>query len=124
MQIQVNQASSNIDVQLKQRRDTLVKLVDVTKSSVKFEKNLLTDVTKLRSIKNFNPIAPSNTTNLNKLESLNTKIMATLENYPKLESVKTIRELMNSADYLEREIAATRRTYNATVTSFNQALYV
>ncbi|MDR2830277.1 MAG: LemA family protein, partial [Methanobrevibacter sp.] len=55
MQININQAASNIDVQLKQRADTLNKLVAATKSSVKFEKNLVTDVTALRSVKGYKP---------------------------------------------------------------------
>jgi LemA protein len=122
-QISINTAASNIDVQLIKRKDTLVKLVDATKSSVKFEKSLLTDVTRLRGI--------NGTKNSNEISDLDAKVsgafgrlIATMENYPKLQSTETIQSLMQTADYCEREIAANRRVYNAEVNEFNQTLFV
>jgi LemA protein len=123
MQITINQAASNIDVQLKQRADTLHKLVEASKSSVKFEKNLITDVTSLRSVKGYQPGDATTNANISKMDVAQAKILATLENYPKLESTTTIRELMQTADYLEREISATRRVYNASVSQFNGEIY-
>jgi hypothetical protein len=39
-----------------------------------------------------------------------------------LKTTDTIRDLMQSADYIEREIAASRRLYNATALNFNQEI--
>jgi LemA protein len=50
--------------------------------------------------------------------------MATLENYPNLQSTAAINKLMETADYIEREIAASRRLYNSNVTLFNKAIFV
>ncbi len=119
-QIKINERTSGIQVQLAQRRDTLVKLVDATKSSMDFEKGLITDVTKLRSQK----ITPENMNDMdNKMQNAYGRILATFEQYPKLASTETIRELMNSAEYLEQELAASRRLYNSTVSAFNQELF-
>jgi LemA protein len=120
MQIETNKATSNIDVQLKNRRDTLIKLFDATKNSMKYEKGLLTDITKLRKqnvgTKNY---AESSET----LDNVSSKLLATVENYPQLQSVAAIRDLMQTADYIEREIASNRRQYNAIVSEFNKDLY-
>ena len=120
-QMSINEKASGIQVQLAQRRDTLVKLVDATKSSMNFEKSLLTDVTKLRSQK----ITPENITEVDsQLSSSFGRLLATFEQYPKLSSTETVRELMSSAEYLEQELAASRRLYNSVVLSFNQELFV
>lgn len=120
-QMKINEKASGIQVQLAQRRDTLVKLVDATKSSMKFEKDLLTDVTKLRSQK----ITAENITEVdNKVSNSFGRLLATFEQYPKLSSTETIKQLMSSAEYLEQELAASRRLYNSVVSSFNQELFV
>jgi LemA protein len=109
-------------VQLKKRRDTLIKLVDATQTSVKFEKSLLTDITRLRNVN----IAPNDTKGLVAQDTASasamSRLMATFENYPNLKTTDTIRDLMASADYIEREIAASRRLYNATALQFNQEI--
>lgn len=119
-QMQINQAASTIDVQLAQRRDTLVKLVDATKSSLKFEKELLTDVVKMRSM----AITKENVAEASdKIERGFGRLLATFEKYPEIKSVQLVQDLMSSADYQEREIAATRRMYNSQVTQFNQEIF-
>jgi len=122
-QLALNTATSNIEVQLIKRRDTLVKLVDATKSSVRFEKKLLTDVTALRNI---NAAIPSNKIAAVEAQTSGVfgRVMATMENYPQLESTQTIRNLMETADYIEREIAANRRVYNEMAGDYNKDLYI
>jgi LemA protein len=109
-------------VQLKKRRDTLIKLVDATQTSIKFEKSLLTDITKLRNVN----VAPNDPDGLVKQDKASSsalsRLLATFENYPNLKTTDTIRDLMSSADYIEREIAASRRLYNATALQFNQEI--
>lgn len=119
-QMKINQAASTIDVQLAQRRDTLVKLVDATKSSMKFEQSLLTDVVKMRSM----AITPENAVEANdKIERGFGRLLAVFEKYPEIKSTQAIQNLMSSADYQEREIAATRRMYNAEATQFNEEIF-
>lgn len=117
-QIEINKASSTIDVQLAQRRDTLIKLVDATKTSMKFEKSLLTDITKLRKIDSGSERQASRI-----VEKNFGRLIALMENYPKVASIETVQQLMSRADYAEREIAAARRIYNQQVTVFNASLF-
>lgn len=119
LQFKINEASSGIDVQLKKRRDTLIKLVDAAKSSIQFEKELVTDVTKLRS---------GNSTSLAKedaeLSKIQARVFATFEAYPNIKSTETITKLMAVSEDIEREIAASRRLYNSQVNQFNTAIFV
>ncbi len=119
-QSEVNELASDIDVQLKKRRDTLVKLLEATKAYMKHEKTVLTDVTKLRKM----TISNENRADVNaKTDSILGKLIMTAENYPDLKANKSINELMDSASYLEREIGASRRLYNTAVRQFNQQLF-
>lgn len=119
LQNRINEASSGIDVQLKKRRDTLIKLVDASKSSMKFEKSLLTDVTKLRKG------MPKNIDNrVAQTDALQSRIMATFEAYPDIKSTQNIAKLMDASEDIEREIAATRRLYNSYVNEFNTKIFV
>ncbi|CAT04736.1 LemA family [Mesomycoplasma conjunctivae] len=123
-QVEINQASSTIDTQLAKRADTLIKLVDQVKSYKNFEKDILVDVTKLRS----NVFNGGNRTINNSVEidQLNTSIMsrliATFENYPELKAIEGYNELMQQSVYLEREVSAARRLYNSKVTQFNSEI--
>lgn len=122
-QEQINTSASNISVQLVQRKDTLVKLLDATKSHMKYEKSVLTDITKLRSLKT----ADINQKNMNKinnnLDKIARSVNVQLENYPRLQSSESVQMLMAAADINEREIAAARRIYNADVNEFNMKIF-
>lgn len=115
-QVKINECASSIDVQLAKRRDTLVKLLDTTKSMCNYEASLLKDITKLRAsiIDNENRADINETTN-----SAFARLLAVSENYPDIKASEAFKGLMNAADYSEREIAAARRTYNGAVSSFN-----
>ncbi len=119
-QSEVNELASGIDVQLKKRRDTLVKLLDATKGYMNHEKSVLTDITKLRKMS----ITSDNRAEINsKTESALGRLLMVSENYPDLKANESIKELMEQASYLEREIAASRRLYNTSVRQFNQQLF-
>jgi len=114
--MKINEMSSGIDIQLQKRADTLKKLVAATKSSMKYEKDVLTQITNARSN------AFKGAEGAAKLDALSANIMAVAENYPNLKAEDNIATLMDDAAYLEREIAASRRLYNSEVTIFNQML--
>ncbi len=119
-QSEVNELASGIDVQIKKRRDTLVKLLDATKGYMKHEKSVLSDVTKLRKM----TINSENRSEVNtRTESALGRLLMVSENYPDLKANESIKELMDQASYLEREIGASRRLYNSSVRQFNQQLF-
>lgn len=118
LQMRINEASSGIDVQLKKRRDTLEKIVDATKGSMKFEKEVLTSVTSLR-----NAGKASIQQADNELSKLSGRIMATFEAYPNIKSTENVAKLIDAAEVIEQEIGASRRLYNTYVTQFNTGLF-
>ncbi len=122
LQMKINESSSGIDVQLKKRRDTLTKLVDATKGSMKFEKEVLTGVTEMRTKAtsgNAQDVA-----NLDRdMSRLSGRIMATFEAYPQVKSTDNVAKIIDAAEVIEQEIAATRRLYNTYVTEFNSRLF-
>ena len=88
---------------------------------MKYEKTLMTDVTKLRNIN-----MTSNEGKVQADQHMSTmfgKFLAVSENYPNLKANESINQLMEQATYLEQEIAASRRLYNREVNSFNTKLF-
>lgn len=120
-QIEINNASSVIDVYLAKRRDTLIKLLDQAKSYMKFEKETLDDITTLRTIGNKN-VSQNQAQGI--LDNVDKHINFAFENYPDLKSSSVILELMSSSQYLEQELASARRLYNQNVSEFNGKIFL
>lgn len=119
-QVEINEAASAIDVNLVKRRDTLIKLLEQTKGYMKFEKETLVNVTKLRSMTNADTDIIKANENQRIMDAVSRDLRINFENYPNLKASSVIAELMSSSQYIETEIAASRRLYNLKVTSFNQ----
>ena len=120
----INKRASDISVQLVQRRDTLIKLLDLTKSHMKYEQQTLKDITQLRSLSSTN-IKPKDLSKVNnQIAKGFAKVNLAFEAYPNLHASDSVMQLMTTADLNEREIAAGRRIYNQSVMEFNQRLFV
>ena len=108
-----------INVALKKRLDMIGQIVDATKGQMKFEKSTLTEVTKLRTQ------AAGNLTSAEaqKLAAQTSKLAGSIaiqvEAYPKLSSNENVKQLINSVETAEQEIAQLRYTYNNMVQEFN-----
>ncbi len=119
MQIEINESASGIDIQLEKRYDTLTKLVDAVKSQVKFDKETLENIAAMRSgFKNSSAIEKDEITS-----KVYSGLTMAFENYPTLGADASFNKLMNESTMIEKEIAASRRLYNANVTRFNQLIY-
>ncbi|QDY88385.1 LemA family protein [Mycoplasma anserisalpingitidis] len=125
LQLEVNDAASLIDVNLQKRKDTLVKLFEETKAYLKFENETFTNVAKLRSLKSEGMSEDAKTTQeMNTLmENISRDINISVEAYPELKASKIVSELMSSSEYIESEIAASRRLYNKRVSEFNTEIF-
>ncbi|WP_338985231.1 LemA family protein [Spiroplasma endosymbiont of Diplazon laetatorius] len=118
LNMKVSEAESGIDVQLKKRRDTLIKLIESVQGSMKFEKELLTTLTSMRtgvSIKDMGKNAAM-------LDKISKQVTMQLENYPEIKSAALIQELMRSTANIEDDISASRRIYNSNASIFNQSI--
>lgn len=120
---QVTNAFSAIDVMLKKRFDLLPNLIETVKQYMSYEEGLLSKVVELRT-KAMN----TNTSNEEKLEidrqlSAGVKgLMVNVENYPDLKANQNFLNLQATWTESEEQIAAARRTYNASVTDYNNAI--
>ena len=120
---QVSEAYSQIESNIQRKLDLLPNLVKVVKAYAKHERELLTEITKLRSSQ-----LPSNVKEMQKLnKSLNMATMrffAVAENYPNLKSSEQFLRLQSQIEGTENRINITRMQYNTSVKELNTLLRV
>ena len=121
-QQQVNNAWSQISVQLQRRFDLIPNLVETTKAYSNFEAQTLQKVTELRT-------AWANSSSVSEKAKLDTElsgalktIMAVSENYPDLKANTQFTELMEELRSTENKISYSRQFYNDSVTRYNTKL--
>lgn len=120
---QVTNAFSAIDVMVKKRFDLLPNLIETVKQYMDYEGTLLGKIVELRS-KATNPDI-SDTEKLEIDSQLSTSmrgLMVNVENYPDLKANQNFLNLQRTWTESEEQIAAARRTYNASVTAYNNAI--
>lgn len=121
-QLKINNSASSIELNLAKRKDTLIKLFEQTKAYLKFENDTYTKVAELRSGKTTkNNINESNKEQI-LMNSIARDINIAYEQYPNLKANSIIVDLISASQYIENEIAASRRLYNMDVTQFNQSI--
>jgi LemA protein len=118
----VDQAFSTIDVQLTQRYDLIPKLVETVKQYMTHERSLLEEIVRLRTqaVQSTNPGDKIRADN--ELSGALGRLNVTMENYPQLRSSENFVHLQRSLNEVEEQLAAARRTYNAAVTDYNNAV--
>ncbi len=117
----VQDASAQIDVQLKRRYDLIPNLVAAVKGYMTYEKGVLTKVTQLRSSivsGNMQDKAQAN----NQISAALKTIFAVAENYPDLKASQNFRELQDQLTDTEDKISFVRTSYNDYVLDFNNAI--
>ncbi|AOG60177.1 LemA family protein [Spiroplasma helicoides] len=118
LKIKISESEANIDTQLMRRRDTMLKLIEEVKGSIKFEKETLTTITAMRTGAGIE----QSMKNASFLNSLQKNINVQIENYPNLKTNELIRGLMQTTEEIESSIAFTRTEYNQSVSLFNQKI--
>lgn len=120
---QVTNAFSAIDVMLKKRFDLLPNLVETVKQYMQYEGELLTKVVELRAKANSQTLSSEEKLDIDKQLSASVRgIMVNVENYPDLKANASFINLQSTWTESEEQIAAARRTYNAAVTDYNNAI--
>lgn len=121
------EAWSDIDVQLKRRHDLIPNLVSSVKGYMKHERDLLENVTRLRSAA-VNAQEKGDTAELAKAEQALTgmlgKLQIAVEAYPDLKANQNVAQLMDELSDTENKIQAARRFYNGMVRDFNTKMEV
>jgi LemA protein len=117
----VDNAWSQIDVQLKRRYDLIPNLVTAVKGYMKHERGTLTEITKMRSklvSGNMQEKAKANDSITNALKT----IFAVSEDYPKLQASENFKMLQEELSGTESKIAFSRQFYNDNVLSLNNKI--
>ncbi len=117
----VQDASAQIDVQLKRRYDLIPNLVNAVKGYMTYEKSVLTTVTSLRSSIVSGSMEDKAQAN-NKISAALKTIFAVAENYPDLKASQNFKELQDELVDTENKISYVRTSYNDYVLDYNNAL--
>lgn len=122
--IKVDNAWSQIDVQLQRRFDLIPNFVETVKGYMTHEKETLEKIAELRT-------SWANTTGVaekaeidNQLSGALKTIMAVSENYPELKANQNFSELSEELRNTENKISFSRQFYNDTVTKYNTKIQV
>lgn len=120
---QVVNAFSAIDVMLKKRFDLIPNLVEVVKQYTNYEGETLTKITELRGKALGVGATEGDKLALDQqIGSAVKGLMVSVENYPDLKANTNFLNLQSTWTESEEQIAAARRNYNASVTTYNNAV--
>ena len=115
----IQEASSQIEVQLKRRYDLIPNLIESVKGYMKHEKDTLTEITKARtSMMNAGSLKDKMKINDGLTGALKT-IFAVAESYPNLKASDNFIQLQGELSGTENKIAFSRQFFNENVLSYN-----
>lgn len=119
LNVQAQEAWSDITVQLKRRYDLIPNLVNTVKGYASHEKTVFNDVTKARA----NALSAQGVEETAKAENMFEKTLKSLfavaEAYPDLKASQNFKALQDELTDTEDKIQAARRFYNGVVRDFN-----
>ena len=118
----VDEAWSDIDVQLKRRYDLIPNLVNTVKGYAAHEKELFEKVTEARARAMGAGSTADKAVAENELSGTLKSLFAIAENYPDLKANQNFLELQRELTDTEDKVMASRRFYNANVRDFNTKL--
>ncbi len=126
---QVDEALSDIDVQLKRRYDLIPNLVETVKGYMTHERETLVKLTEARTAAMAVHDKPGATLAEreqaeNMLSGTLKSLFAVTENYPELKASQNFLQLQDEISDTENKIQAARRFYNGNVRDFNTKIQV
>lgn len=119
LKMAIDEAWSQIDVQLKRRADLIPNLVESVKGYAKHEKGVFTEVTKARSALMGAKSLAGKAEASDMLTGALGKLFAIAENYPQLRANENFVQLQKELSDTEDKVAYSRQYYNSTVMDFN-----
>lgn len=119
---QVDNAWSQIDVQLKRRHDLIPNLIETTKGYMQHERQTFESITQARSqAMGAKTVAEAARAEGALTEALS-KFMLVVENYPDLKANQNFLSLQETLTSTENKIAFARQAYNDSVLTYNNRL--
>jgi len=125
----VDEAMSDIDVQLKRRYDLIPNLVETVKGYLTHERETLVHLTQARAAAmtahdNTKATLADKEAAENMLAETLKTLFAVTENYPELKASQNFLQLQDELTDTENKIQAARRFYNGNVRDFNTKIQV
>lgn len=124
LKVRVDEAWSDISVQLKRRADLIPTIVDTVKGYATHEKSVFDDVTKARSEILTAGDAGSASAAEGHMQKALKSVFAVAEGYPQLQSSQNFLQLQSELVDTEDKIQAARRFYNGGVRELNTKIRV
>lgn len=118
----VDEAWSDIEVQMKRRYDLIPNIVETVKAYAKHEDSVFSKVSEARSAAMGARTAAEHAVAENMLSQTLKSLFAVAEAYPALQSTGNFMHLQTELSDAEDKIQASRRFYNANVRDYNTAL--
>jgi len=118
----IDNAWSQIDVQLKRRFDLIPNLIETVKGYAKHEKKVFTEVTAARTAMMNATTLPDKAKANSQLTSTLKSLFAVAEDYPKLQANQNFMMLQEELSGTESKIAYARQAYNDSVLSYNNSV--
>jgi LemA protein len=118
----VENAWSQIDVQLKRRHDLIPNLVEVCKGYMKHERELLEGIAKARQQAISATSVPEKAAAENVLTGALRQLFAVAEAYPDLKANQNMLALQEELTSTENKISFARQFYNDSVMQYNQTI--
>ena len=120
-----NNALKQINVQQISRFDALQALIKLTREYAGYEADTLQKIVDARKISSSPaPTAAEINANEEALKEISAKLIAVAEAYPDLKANQNYQQTMQSIEKYEENVRLSRRTFNDTVTRFNQQVRV
>ncbi|WP_336651437.1 MULTISPECIES: LemA family protein [unclassified Leucobacter] len=124
LRVRVDEAWSDITVQLKRRADLIPSLVESVKGYAAHEKGVFEDVTKARA-ETISAQGPAEASAAeNHMQQALKSIFAVAEAYPQLQASQNFLQLQSELVDTENKIQASRRFYNGGVREYNTKIQV
>lgn len=119
----VDYANGAVDAMFKQRYDLIPNLVAAVKQYMQHESGLLEKLVQLRSQAQVPNLDEHSRNEINsQIDQAIKTFNITVENYPDLKASEQFSKLQASLNECEGQLAAARRTYNAAIMTYNNAV--
>ena len=115
----MDNAYANVDADLQRRYDLIPNLVETVKGYAKHEKDVLEEVTRLRSQWGAAQSTDAKVQASNQLEGALSRLMVVVEKYPELKANEGFLRLQDELSGTENRIAVARMRYNESVQTYN-----
>jgi len=120
---QVENSFASVEALLQKRYDLIPNLISAVKKYMQYEAGTLNEITELRTKAILGDTSSEAKINLNnQLNKALGNIMVAVENYPDLKANQNFLDLQGALNEVEEQLSASRRTFNARVTSYNNSV--